>query len=261
MWTAGMVAALVLSAAIGLSLGLVGGGGSIVTVPILVYVAGLAPREAVALSLPIVGATAAVGGLLQYRAGNADLKAAGVFALTGMVGALLGAPLTRLFPGPVLLLLFAALMLGVGLRMLRSRGDAEPEPTAECQPLRCGLAGLGVGVLTGFLGVGGGFLIVPALLRYARTPMKKAVGASLIIIAANSASGFLAHLGEIGRHGPLAAAFTLSALVGLAGGTALGRRMHPKRLKTAFAGLALVVAAYLVVMNVGPLVGLVARGG
>lgn len=261
MWTVGVYTALILSATIGLSLGLVGGGGSIVTVPILVYVAGLAPREAVALSLPIVGATAAVGAVLQYRAGNADLRVALIFALAGMAGAQLGSPLTRLFPAPVLMLLFAALMIGVGLRMLWSRTEAEPEETGTCDPSRCGMAGLGLGVLTGFLGVGGGFLIVPALLRFAKTPMKKAVGTSLIIIAANSASGFVAHLGEIGQNGPLALAFTLSALVGLAGGTVLGRRMHPQGLKTAFAGLALVVAAYLVVMNVGPMAGLLGHRG
>lgn len=257
MWTTGVIAALALSALIGLSLGLVGGGGSIVTVPILVYVAGLTPREAVALSLPIVGTTAAVGGVLQYRAGNADLKTALVFALTGMVGALLGAPLTRLFPGPVLLLLFAALMVAVGLRMLRGRAEPEPAETGACHPLRCGAAGLGLGVLTGFLGVGGGFLIVPALLRFAKTPMRKAVGTSLLIIAANSASGFVAHLADVGRYGPLAAVFTLSALAGLAGGTALGRRLHPRGLKTAFAGLALGVATYLILMNLAPVMGLI----
>lgn len=261
MWTVGVYAALVLSAAIGLSLGLVGGGGSIVTVPLLVYVAGLPPREAVALSLPIVGATAAVGAYLHYRQGNADLRAALVFGLTGMVGAQLGAPLTRFFPAPVLMLLFAALMIGVGLRMLQSRREAETVSTGECHPARCGVAGLGVGILTGFLGVGGGFLIVPALLRFAKIPMKEAVGTSLLIIAANSASGFVAHLGEIGQNGPLAVAFTLSALLGLAGGTVLGRRMHPQGLKTAFAGLALVVAAYLVVMNVGPMAGLLGHRG
>jgi uncharacterized protein len=261
MWTAGVWAALFLSSGIGLSLGLVGGGGSIVTVPLLVYVAGLAPAEAVALSLPIVGATAAVGAVVQYRAGNADPKAALIFALTGVVGAMLGAPLTRLVPGPVLLLLFAALMVVVGLRMLRGRGEPEPAGEGECRPVQCGAAGLGLGVLTGFLGVGGGFLIVPALLRFAGTPMRKAVGTSLIVIAANSASGFLAHLGEIGPRAPLAVAFTLSALAGLAVGMALGRRMEPKGLKTAFAGLALAVAAYLIVMNAAPLLALIARQG
>lgn len=256
MWTAGMAAAFVLSGGIGLSLGLVGGGGSIVTVPILVYVAGLAPREAVALSLPVVGTTAAVGALLEYRAGNMDLRAAGVFSLTGMVGAILGAPLTRLLPDPALMLLFAALMVAVGARMLSGRSETEAEALGACDPLRCGIVGLGVGLLTGFLGVGGGFLLVPTLVRFARLPMRKAVGTSLLIIAANSASGFGAHLAAIGPNGPLAAAFTASALLGMVVGTVIGRRMRPATLRSAFAGLALLVAAYLLVMNARPMLAL-----
>lgn len=256
MWTAGVVAALVLSGVVGLSLGLVGGGGSIVTVPILVYVAGLSPRQAVALSLAIVGATAAVGALLNLRSGNTDLRAAAVFGVTGMVGALLGAPLTRLVPEPVLMLVFAVLMVVVGQRMLR-RGEEPPAGAdLQCQPARCAAAGFGVGVVTGFLGVGGGFLIVPALLRFARAPMRKAVGTSLLIIALNSASGFAAHLAEARGLLPLALSFTAVALVGMVAGTALSKRMQPQSLKAAFGGLALLVAAYLVVMNIRPLLGL-----
>lgn len=256
MWTAGVVAALVLSGVVGLSLGLVGGGGSIVTVPILVYVAGLPPRQAVALSLAIVGATAAVGALLNLRSGNTDLRAAALFGVTGMVGALVGAPLTRMVPEPVLMLIFAALMVVVGQRMLRASEEPPAEAALQCQPARCALAGFGVGVVTGFLGVGGGFLIVPALLRFARAPMRKAVGTSLLIIALNSASGFAAHLGEAQGLLTLAIAFTAVAVVGMGIGTALSHRLQPQSLKSAFGGLALVVAAYLIVMNVRPLMGL-----
>jgi uncharacterized protein len=261
MWTAGVCAAVALSAAVGLLLGMVGGGGSILLVPVLVYVVGLAPKSAVAVSLPIVAATAAVGALMQYRAGNTDLKAALLFAVSGMLGATLGAGLTWLFPGPVLMLLFAALLITVGLRMLGSRAEAEPEPGGECKPLRCGGVGLAVGVLTGFLGVGGGFLIVPALQRFARTPMRMAVGTSLSVIAANSAAGCAAHLPEIGQHLPLVTTLTFSALAGLAVGTVLGKRMHAKGLKTAFAGLALGVAVYVAAMSAAPLAGLLARRG
>ena len=253
MWTAGMYAALALSAGIGLSLGLVGGGGSIVTVPILVYVAGLPPREAVPLSLAVVGTTAAAGALAQWRAGNIHLRAALVFGVTGSLGAPVGAKLTPLVPPAVLMLLFAALMIGVGLRMVRREPAREVESAPECRPLKCGLAGLGVGVLTGFLGVGGGFLIVPALLRFAHTPMKQAVGTSLLIIAASSFSGFAAHLGDFGGHLELAAAFAGMALGGLAVGMVLARRMQAAGLKQVFGGIALAVAAFLIVMNVGPL--------
>ena len=260
MWTAGTAAALVLSTGVGLLLGMVGGGGSIVTVPILVYVAGMSPGQAVALSLPIVGTTAAVGACIHYRAGNADLRAASAFAAAGIVGAPAGAQLTRLLPGPVLLVLFALLMLAVGVRMLRGQWS-ESDTGGRCRLAPCGIAGLGLGVLTGFLGVGGGFLIVPALLRFARTPMRKAIGTSLFIIAVNSAAGFTAHLGDVHGAGPLAAALTVSALVGLVAGISAGRKLQTAGLRTAFGGVALLVAAYLLAMNVGAVVELAARNG
>jgi uncharacterized membrane protein YfcA len=261
MWTIGAWAALVLSAGIGLSLGLVGGGGSIITVPVLVYVAGIPVKEAVALSLAIVGATAAVGAVTKAREGRVDPRAAALFGITGMVGAVLGAQLTPLVPPAVLLVLFALLMVAVGVRMIRGQSEAEAPERAECHVGKCGLAGLGVGVLTGFLGVGGGFLIVPALLRFARMPMHRAVGTSLAVIAANAASGFAAHRGELGGGLELAAAFTAAAVAGVLFGSTLGRRMKASELKTAFGGVALAVAAYLLAVNIGPLVGLVAHGG
>ena len=253
MWTTGIWTALVLSAGIGLSLGLVGGGGSIITVPLLVYVAGLPVPQAVALSLAIVGATAAVGSVVQVRQGNAHLKAAAVFSIAGMLGAVGGARLTALVPGPVLMMLFAALMIAVGLRMARGKDEAEEVKHAECNFWKCGLAGLGLGVLTGFLGVGGGFLIVPALLRFAKLPMRQAVGTSLLIIAANSLSGFLAHFGDVQGTLGLAAAFIAVAVTGMFGGFALAQRMQPRGLKAAFGGLSLAVAVFLIVMNAGPL--------
>lgn len=261
MWTPGLIAALALSGAIGLSLGLVGGGGSIITVPVLVYVAGLPLPQAVALSLAIVGATAAVGSAVQVRQGAAHLKAAAVFGGTGMMGAVGGAKLTPLVPGPVLMAVFAALMIAVGLRMVRGTDEADEPEHAECHFWKCGLVGLVLGILTGFLGVGGGFLIVPALLRFAKLPMRQAVGTSLLIIAANSASGFLAHLGEMRGALGLAAAFIAVAVAGMFGGLRLARRMQPAGLKVAFGGLSLAVAVYLIVMNAGPLMELITRRG
>lgn len=257
MWTAGTWAALLLSGLIGLSLGMAGGGGSIVTVPLLIYVAALPVPQAVALSLAIVGATAAIGGALHARSGTADAKTAFVFGTTGMVGAAGGARLTPLVPPPVLLALLAALMLFVGARMLRGRSEAEEPQRAECAVWKCALAGLGLGALTGFLGVGGGFLIVPALLRFARMPMKQAVGTSLLIIAANSASGFLAHRSALGRRLDLALAFTAAAVVGMLGGLALARRMQPSGLKTTFGVVSIALAAYLLARNAVPLLDLI----
>jgi uncharacterized membrane protein YfcA len=178
-----------------------------------------------------------------------------------MAGAAGGARLTPLVPPAVLLLLFALLMIAVGVQMLRARSQgAEPE-RSECHPGKCLVSGLGVGVLTGFLGVGGGFLIVPALLRFARLPMRRAVGTSLAIIAVNSLAGFLAHMGDLTGMTRLALGFTAAAVVGVLAGGALGRRMHPAGLKTAFGGLALAVAAYLIVMNAAELSALVAHPG
>jgi uncharacterized membrane protein YfcA len=228
-------------------------------VPMLVYVAGVPVKEAVGLSLAIVGATSAVGAVFKARQGEVDGRAATLFGVTGMLGSALGARLTRLVPATLLLMLFALLMVVVGLRMLQSQREAEEPKQAECSPRKCGLAGLGVGVLTGFLGVGGGFLIVPALLRWARMPMRRAVGTSLVIIAANAAAGFMAHASEMSAGLDLAAAFTAMAVVGVWAGTAVSGRMHPARLRMAFGGLALTVAAYLMVMNVGALLGLVAH--
>ncbi len=253
MWTLGVIVALVLSAAIGLSLGLVGGGGSIITVPILVYVAGLPVPQAVALSLAIVGATSAVGAVIQARAGHVHLKAAAVFGATGMLGAMGGARLTPLVPAPLLMGLFALLMIAVGVGMARGKDEPVVPPHAECNFWKCGLAGLGVGVLTGFLGVGGGFLIVPALLHFAKLSTRQAIGTSLLIIAANSASGFLAHLGEFHGTFALGAAFIAVAIAGLFGGLAMARRMRPAGLKVAFGRLSLAVAAFLLAMNAVPL--------
>lgn len=257
MWTAGIWAAVGMTVLVGASLGLVGGGGSILTMPLLVYVAGLPVPQAVALSLAIVGVTAAVGGAAHLPAGSAHSRAALVFGVTGAVGAVLGAQLTPLVPAPVLLMLFAGLMLVVGARMLRAAGPVEESRRTECCFRKCAAAGLGLGVLTGFLGVGGGFLVVPALLRFAKMPMRQAVGTSLLIIAANSASGFAAHLPDVGRSMGLALAFTAAAVAGMYGGLVLGRRMAPAGLKQAFGGLSLAVAAFLVVKNIGPLLALV----
>lgn len=259
----GIPVALALCSLIGLSLGLVGGGGSTITLPVLVYVAGLTPHQAVAVSLAIVGGTSLVGAVAQVRQRNVDLRAGLLFAVAGMVGALAGAPLTRLAPGPVLMTIFAALMLGVGARMLQTRQEVEPPPGQQCRPVVCAAAGLGVGVLTGFLGMGGGFLIVPALLRFGRLPMRQAAGTSLVVIAANSAAGLAGHAGQVLAGGWLTAAFTGMAVAGLFGGLALARRMHPTGLKSAFAGLAIAVGAWLLVVNFRPLLGLIegARGG
>jgi uncharacterized protein len=227
---------------IGLALGLTGAGGSILTLPVLVYLAGIPPREAVGLSLLIVGTAAAVGAWQRARAGEVHLKAAGMFVLSGMVGAVLGAKLTPLLSPSALMLSFASLMIVVALRMLLA-GKSTVQPAPECKPLRCLMAGGAVGVLTGFLGVGGGFLLMPALVKFARLPLRTATGTSLAIIACNSAAGFVSHLDETPVPWLLAAVFSLIAAAGVLVGGKVASKLPENILRKAFAIFVLIVAA------------------
>lgn len=225
--------AMLLTAMVGLSLGLLGSGGSIVAVPVLVYAAGVPVRNAVGMSLAIVGGTSLFGAVQQYRRGRLHPLAVIFFAAAGGGGAYLGASLTHRVPPAVLMLLFAALMLLVGAMMLRDR--RQYRSSGRCRPLRCLAAGLGVGLLTGFLGVGGGFLIVPALVLVAGLEMGKATGTSLAIIALNCAAGLVGQL----RHAPLdlrlTLAFLAAALVGLQVGLRLAGRLSDPSLRRTFA--------------------------
>jgi uncharacterized membrane protein YfcA len=244
-----LIIALALAFGIGLSLGLLGSGGSIVTLPVLVYVAGVPVASAVGMSLAIVGGTSAAAVWWKHRQGLVDWRVAGWFAGAGMVGSLVGVQLTHLVSPGVLMLIFAGLMVLVAVRMLVRRGDDDVEPSPDCRPLRCGLAGIGVGLLTGFLGVGGGFLLVPAMFLFARLPMAVAVGTSLVVIAANSFTGWLGHLGREPFAWGMTAAFLLVALAGMVSGAGLGGRILPATIRRAFGWFVLAVAAFVLVNN------------
>jgi len=237
--------ALLGAAFIGLSLGLTGAGGSIITLPVLVYLAGLSPKEAVGVSLFVVGVASMVGVLQRVRLGEFHPKAAALFALSGMVGAVGGAHLTPLVSGKVLMLIFAGLMLWVALNMLIGT-KKEPTALAECKPVRCLLAGLGVGVLTGFIGVGGGFLLMPALVKFARLPVRTATGTSLAVITFNSAAGFLSHFGEAPPRWSLALTFAGLAAAGVLLGSLFASRLPEGRLRQIFAIMVLATGAFVV---------------
>jgi uncharacterized membrane protein YfcA len=236
--------ALLGAVAIGLSLGLTGAGGSILTLPVLVYLAGIPPREAVGLSLLIVGTAALIGAWQRARAGDVHLKAAGMFVISGMAGAALGAKLTPLLSPSELMITFAALMVVIAVSMLIPRKSAI-QTAPECKPFRCLLAGITVGVLTGFLGVGGGFLLMPALAKFARLPLRAATGTSLAVIACNSAAGFIAHLGETPTPWALAAVFAAIAGAGALAGGKFTSRLPEKSLRYAFVSLVLATAAFV----------------
>lgn len=246
-----MALALLLSGAIGVSLGLLGGGGSILAVPMLVYVAGVAAQEAVAMSLAIVGATSVIASVLHGRQGRLHYKIAALFGGAGMVGAFLGAQFTHLVSHAMLLLLFAALMLLVGTLMLvrqqRESTTASAPPNHNLPGVL--LAGAGVGIVTGFLGVGGGFLIVPALVLLTALPMHVAVGTSLLVIAINSAAGFMGHLGQGSVPMALTGAFTVAAVAGTFVGAHMAGHIPAHSMRRLFAGFVMVVALFLITAN------------
>ena len=240
---------LALAVLIGLSLGLLGGGGSILTVPVFVYVLGFAAKPAIAMTLPVVGTASLVGAASHWRAGNVRLRAALLFGLAAMAGAYLGARLAIHVAGAVQLATLGVVMVAAAVSMLAGRRD---DGAAARRPLPVLLAaGVGVGMLTGFVGIGGGFLIVPALVLLAGLPMKQAVGTSLVVIAMNSAAGFAGYAGTVAVPWGFLAAFTACAVVGILLGTRLVRHVSAGALRRGFAVFLLAVAALVLYQNRG----------
>lgn len=249
------------AAAIGLTLGLMGGGGSILTVPVLVYLFHLPARTATAYSLFLVGATALVGAGAMARRGLVDLRAAALFALPAFASVwatrryLLPALPERLGPltrDQALLVFFALLMLATSVSMLRRRADEGDMAAADTPPprrnlLKTLLPSLAVGVFTGLVGAGGGFLIVPALVLAFGLPMKRAVGTSLLVIAANSAVGFLSDT-LVRPHADWSFLSVLSAIAigGILVGERLARRIPGARLRPAFGIFLLAMGSWMV---------------
>ena len=249
-----------LAALIGLSLGLLGGGGSILTVPIFVYVLGFGAKEAIAMSLAVVGATSLFGAAGHWRAGNVNLRVAAIFGGVAMAGTYLGARLAVFFSGAAQLTLVAVVMLLAAYFMFRDRtpaaaggpaGDAEP---AKDMPLGLiVLEGIAVGILTGLVGVGGGFLIVPALVLLGKVPMKQAVGTSLLVIAMKSAAGFAGYLGQVEVDWAFMAGFTAIAVAGILLGTWLVRFVPQQALQRSFAIFLVVMGGFILYQNRGVL--------
>jgi uncharacterized membrane protein YfcA len=237
----GEILGLILAVMIGVSLGALGSGGSIITLPILVYVVGVAPKSAVGMSICIVGATSLLGAFLHWRRGNLHPKTVLLFCATGIPAAYIGSLATHLVSSKLLLLLFASLMLVVGTLMLLGKRPT-PDPKYEPCAQNCLVAGLGVGVITGFLGVGGGFLIVPALIWFAGLDARRAIGTSLGIIAVNSLGGVAGQLRYAHWDWTITGEFFLCAIVGMAIGFAICSKLPTKTLTKAFAGAVLSVA-------------------
>lgn len=238
---------LVLGTLIGLALGALGGGGSILTVPILVYLLHLETHVAVATSLVIVGINALVGILLHYQARHVRLKESLLFGIYGIIASYCGARISLLLPSAILLVLFGLLMLVIALAIVRPKEHAQFAHRSWWMTL---LGGLGVGLLTGFLGVGGGFLIVPALVLFLGMNMPDAVGSSLVVITLNSVAGVFGHLNGRPLPWALIGLFALAGLIGLLIGTRLTNILPPKRLRQIFASFVLILGIIVLMLNI-----------
>lgn len=247
--------ALPLGLALGLAVGALGGGGSVLAVPLLVYVLGQSVAEATTASLVIVAAGAVTGGLGHARAGRVCWRHAAALSAAALPGIVAGTALSEVVSGGALIAGFAVVMLGASVAIWRTagarRGAADDCVAAICPPLRLPLvlgAGACIGTMTGFFGIGGGFLIVPTLVMALSLSMRLAVGTSLAVIAATSLMGLLAHLGagrdlDVG----VTAAVTAACVVGALFGATLTGRIPQAQLTRAFSVLVCGVAVYLLI--------------
>lgn len=269
--------AVPLGAAVGAILGVLGGGGAILTIPLLVYVLGQDPHAATTTSLVIVGISSAVAASRHGRRGAVDLRSALLLAALGALGTYAGSRASAMVAPRVLLVMLATLLVVVAALMLRkappasaetadpaatadiaatgntASGSPRGEPSAAPRPRITHLMALAValGALTGFFGVGGGFAIVPALVLILRFPMPVAVGTSLAVIALNSLTALLSRLGQgVSLDWPLVLTFTVSAIVGSVIGEYAARGADDTRLSRGFAVLLVTVAAYMLVDGV-----------
>lgn len=235
---------------IGLSLGALGGGGSILTVPSLVFLLHQSPHAATTGSLLIVGITALAGMAAHHRAGRVRIAPGITFGILGVAGSYAGSRLSASIQPDLLLTLYAVLMLVAAAAMLRRREPGpriQPEARRRTarQRLKIVIAAMMVGLLTGFFGVGGGFVIVPALVLALGFDMPVAVGISLLVIAINSAAALVARLGShVQLDWTLLSVFTLAAVAGTLAGNRVASRVDASRLTAAFAALLIAVAVY-----------------
>lgn len=251
--------AIGLAVFVGIALGLLGGGGSILTVPLLAYVAGMDAKAAIATSLLVVGVTSAIGAVSHARAGRVQWRTGLIFGAAGMAGAYAGGLLARFIPGTVLLIGFALMMIATAVAMLRGRKNVAPtEGTARLPVPKIIAEGLVVGLVTGLVGAGGGFLVVPALALLGGLPMPIAVGTSLIVIAMKSFAGLAGYLTSVTINWPLALAVTAAAVAGALIGARLTSKIDPDSLRKAFGWFVLAMSSVILAQEIHPAVGIAA---
>lgn len=250
-----LVPTLLLAGVVGVALGTLGGGGSILMVPLLLYVAGLGAKEAIATSLFVVSAASLTGVIPFARRGQVEGRLGAIFGAASMVGSYAGGRLAGLLSEDVLILGFAAVMFVTAIAMMRRRasdsepGVAEPAPAPPKDrgriAARLAAIGLAVGVLSGLVGAGGGFVIVPALVLAAGLPMKKAIGTSLMIIGLTSAAGLAGHLAHTELDLGFAAMVAGAAVLGTLAGGQLSDQLPARSLRLTFSWMVLLMALVL----------------
>ncbi|MBX3192380.1 MAG: sulfite exporter TauE/SafE family protein [Labilithrix sp.] len=238
-----MLAAM-LALAIGVVLGMLGGGGAILTLPMLVLVLGVPPKTAIAMSLFVVGTTSLVGCALHARAGRVRWKIGAIFGAGGMTGAFAGGRLAHYVPASVLMLGFAAIMLLTAAAMLRDTVERE-RPARTLALGRALVLGAAVGVVSGLVGAGGGFLIVPALTLLGGLAVREAVATSLLVISMQSFAGFAGHFEHVVIDWRLAGIVTAATILGTVAGSSIGQSTSPATLKRAFAWLVLGMGSFI----------------
>lgn len=259
-WTLSTIIAYILCVLIGISLGLIGGGGSILTVPLLVYFFHVDPVLATTYSLFIVGVTSLVGGVKAYSNGHVDFRAISLFGIPSILSIFIARHFILpaipehitsighldISRGTFFMIIFAVLMISASVFMIRTREEEivqKLDTKRELSSLALSLPGLLVGLVTGLLGAGGGFLIIPALVLFIKVPMKTAVGTSLVIIAINSGFGFLFSIGRFHFEWKLLLSFAALAVVGVFVGIRLGRNVSGGSLRKGFGWFVLVIGA------------------
>lgn len=248
-----VVIALLLASVIGITLGSLGGGGSILAVPILTYVLGMDPREAIAASLFIVGTTSAVSAITYARTGRVRWKTGVLFGTAGMLGAFGGGIIGGFLPGTILMLLFALMMISTAIAMIRSPKNQDGKPAIEpgnVKIWRILIDGLFVGIATGLVGAGGGFLVVPALNLLGGLPIGIAVGTSLLVIALKSFTGLAGYLLSVHLDWQLVLAFTAAAIKGSFIGVFLAGYLPERALRRSFGVFVLAMSAFILVQEI-----------
>lgn len=252
-----LVVAVILSVFVGISLGLLGGGGSILTLPILRYALGMEGHSAIAVSLLVVGATSAAALIPHARAGRVRWRTGLIFGAAGMAGAYLaGHQLAPLIPESVLLVAFGAMMFVTAIAMLRGRkAPAKVAAPKELPVLKVLGEGLVVGAVTGLVGAGGGFLVVPALVILGGLPMEAAVGTSLVVISLKSFAGFAGYAGHTPVDYQVAMAVVAAAVAGSFVGGRLAGIVSPEKLRSGFGWFVIVMAFFILAQEVPAALG------